>query len=188
MADSPVMSHEPVLDRWPSMSKDERLECFASIPREIADDVWLELDRHSQFELLEGMPAGERRIWLRLLAPDDAADLVQLAPEPERQELLGELDETTRRETIGLLAYKEDAGGGLMNPRFARVRPEMTMDEAIAYLRRQAPEVETIYYAYALDDAQHLLGVVSFRDLFKADRTKRVSDVMRTDFIYATGE
>src|SRR5262249_10181551 len=139
-------SHEVVLDRWPAMSMEERLDSFAALPREIADDLWLELDRHSQFELIQGMPVGERRIWLRLLAPDDAADLVQLAPEPERKELLDELDETTRRETIGLLAYKEDAAGGLMSPRFARVRPDMTMDEAIAYLRRQAQEVETIYY------------------------------------------
>ena len=72
-----------------------------------------------------------------------------------------------------------------MSPRFARLRSDMTMDEAISYLRRQAQDVETIYYAYALDDQQHLLGVVSFRDLFKADRTKRVSDVMRADFVSA---
>jgi len=188
MADTAALSHDLVLNRWPEMSTQERLECFASLPREMADDVWLDLGSHAQFELIQGMPVGERRIWLRLLAPDDAADLVQLAPEPERKELLDELDETTRRETVGLLAYKEDVAGGLMNPRFARVRPEMTMDEAIAYLRRQAPEVETIYYAYALDDSQRLLGVVSFRDLFKADRTRRVSDVMRTDFIYARAD
>jgi magnesium transporter len=73
-----------------------------------------------------------------------------------------------------------------MNPRFARVRPDMTIDEAISYLRRQAAQVETIYYAYALDDAQHLQGVVSFRDLFSADPNKLVRDVMRTQFIAAT--
>jgi magnesium transporter len=188
MADTTVLNHQVVLDRWHDMSLKEKLEEFATLPREIADDVWLDLDSHSQFELIQNMPAGERRIWMRLLAPDDAADVVQLAPESERKELLDELDETTRRETIGLLAYKEDAAGGLMSPRFARLRPDMTMDEAIAYLRRQAANVETIYYAYALDDSQHLLGVVSFRDLFKAERAKRVREVMRTDFIYATAE
>ena len=59
----------------------------------------------------------------------------------------------------------EDAAGGLMSPRFARLRPEMTADEAISYLRRQTTHLETIYYAYALDENQHLLGVVTFRDL-----------------------
>jgi magnesium transporter len=62
----------------------------------------------------------------------------------------------------------------------------MSIDEAISYLRRQTPQVETIYYAYALDDAQHLLGVVSFRDLFSADRDKLVRDVMQTEIIAAT--
>jgi len=74
----------------------------------------------------------------------------------------------------------------LMNPRFARLRPDMTADEAISYLRRQAGQVETIYYAYALDDSQRLLGVVSFRDLFAADRSKTVRDVMRVNFVSAS--
>src|SRR5678815_1936468 len=55
-------------------------------------------------------------------------------------------------------------------------------------LRRQAAQLETIYYAYALDEGQHLLGVVSFRDLFSADRTKTVRDVMRKDFVAATDD
>ena len=59
------------------------------------------------------------------------------------------LDDPTRREVHALLAYAEDDAGGLMNPRFARVRPDMSVDEAIRYLRQQAREkVETIYYAY----------------------------------------
>lgn len=89
---------------------------------------------------------------------------------------------------MALLAYQEDAAGGLMSPRFARLRPDMTIDEAISYLRRQASTVETIYYAYALDEEQRLLGVVSFRDLFKADRGKLVRDVMRKQFVFATDE
>ena len=66
----------------------------------------------------------------------------------------------------------------------------MTADEAISYLRRQAMEgkAETIYYAYALDDEQRLLGVVSFRALFAADRNRLVRDVMRTHFVAATSD
>ena len=83
-----------------------------------------------------------------------------------------------------MLAYAEDAAGGLMNPRFARVRPDMTVDEAISYLRKQRREhVETIYYAYVLDERQRLLGVVSFRELFGAEPHRRVREVMRTDVV-----
>ena len=71
-----------------------------------------------------------------------------------------------------------------MNPRYVRLRPDMTVDEAIAYLRRAARErVETIYYVYVLDAEQRLLGVVSFRDLFAAQPDARVREVMRSNVI-----
>ena len=92
------------------------------------------------------------------------------------------LDPWPRAEVSALLAYKEDEAGGLMNPRFARLRPEMDIDEAIAYLRRQAGQVETIYYAYVLDTDQRLLGIVSLRDLLSARRNQHVHQVMRRRF------
>ena len=75
-----------------------------------------------------------------------------------------------------LLAYAEDNAGGLMNPRYVRLRPEMTVDEAISYVRKQMREQpRTIYYAYVLDAEQRLLGVVSFRELFTASVPRRAS-------------
>jgi magnesium transporter len=133
-------------------------------------------------ELVLSMPEEERRTWLRSLAPDDAADLIQDAPRNERPSLLAALDPWPRAEVSALLAYKEDEAGGLMSPRFARLRAEMEMDEAISYLRRQAGQVETIYEAYVLDAEQRLLGVVSLHDLLSAARTQRVRNVMRTRF------
>ena len=175
-------------ERWPNLARREQLDAFQAIPREQADNFFLDMNSREQLDLLLALPEGEHRIWLRLLAPDDAADLLQLASEDRRQTLLSQLDEMARREVTALLAYKEDEAGGLMSPRFARLRPEMTIDEAISYLRRQAAQVETIYYAYALDDGQHLLGVVSFRDLFSADRMKTVRDVMRLQVVTVTEE
>ena len=130
-------------------------------------------------ELVLSMEKEERRAWLRSLAPDDAADLIQDAPPEERASLLESLDPWPRAEVSALLAYKEDEAGGLMNPRFARLRPEMAVDEAIAYLRRQAGQVETIYDAYVLDNEQRLLGVVSLSDLISAPRDRRIYQVMR---------
>jgi magnesium transporter len=132
--------------------------------------------------LVVSMPEEDRREWLRTLAPDDAADLIQGAPKSERSALLEALDPWPRAEVSALLAYKEDEAGGLMSPRFARLRPEMQIDEAIAYLRRQAGQVETIYYAYVLDTDQRLLGIVSLRDMLSAPRDKHVHQVMRRQF------
>ena len=99
------------------------------------------------------------------------------------------LDEATRTEVKALTAYAEDEAGGLMSPRFARVRPEMTVDEAIGYLKRQSRrQVEIIYYAYVLDGAQHLKGVVSFRDLFRARGDAHIRDLMTTDIVTISEE
>src|SRR5438132_11849297 len=118
---------------------------------------------------------------MRLLTPDDATVLVQETQDEERAALLGLLDDYTRREVVALLAYEEDDAGGLMSPRYARLRPDMTVDEAIGYLRMQARQsVETINYAYVLDSRQHLLGVMSLRELFTAPGDRKVADVMQT--------
>lgn len=171
-------------DAWPALSPTERFEGFQLLDRADADDFFLGLGTHEQAEMLRSLPAGERRLWVRLLAPDDAADVAQAVPEHERLAILDMLDEPTRREVLALMAYAQDAAGGLMSPRFARLRPEMTVDEAIRYLRRQAREkLETIYYAYVLDQAQRLCGVVSFRDLFSASGERPLSEVMHTDVI-----
>jgi magnesium transporter len=119
-----------------------------------------------------------------LLPPDDAADLIQEVPPEEREGFLALLDDATRQQVSGLLAYAEDAAGGLMNPHYARLRPEMTVSEAIAYLRKYAAEHrDTTYYAYVLDENQKLLGVLSFRELFAAGPNQRVADCMRTDLV-----
>ena len=183
MIDVPLTADE-LRDAWPALSSEERLEGFHRLVRGDADDFFLDLAAPEQAALLLALPPPDRRLWLRLLAPDDAADVIQRASEEERPRLLELLDPTSRREVTALLAYAEDAAGGLMSPRFARLRPEMTADEAIRYLRRQArAQAETIYYAYVLDPEQRLVGVVSFRDLLTATPEQRVADFMKRDVV-----
>jgi magnesium transporter len=169
---------------WPVLAARERAEAFQLLAPDEADAFFLNLRPLDQSQIVAGLPTGQRRIWMRVLAPDDAADLLQEVDVEQRQALIDLLDETTRREVSALLAYAEDDAGGLMNPRFARVRPDMTVDEAIAYLRKQARgRLETIYYIYVLDTEQKLLGVVSFRELFGASVNKLVREIMHTDVI-----
>ncbi len=186
-AASERVSADDLRDAWVLLAPEDRLLGFSALPRGEAEDFFLALSARDQAELVLALPREERRSWVRLLAPDDVADLVQAAPGDERDGLVGLLDDATRKEVSVLLAYAEDEAGGLMNPRFARVRPDMTVDEAISYLRRQARDrAETVYYAYALDEEQRLLGVASFRDLFAASPGRRVRDVMRADVLSVT--
>jgi magnesium transporter len=182
-------SPEELREVWPVLSHAERVEGFLLLSRNEAEDLFFSLGAADQAAIVLNLPDSDRRSWMRLLPPDDAADLIQAAPQPAREPLLALLDEPTRQEVHGLLAYAEDRAGGLMNTRFARLRPEMTVDEAIAYLRKQGrQQVETIYYCYVLDSDQRLLGVVSFRELFDAAPGQRVRDTMRTGIVTVTDQ
>src|SRR5262245_46613286 len=125
-------------DAWPFLDAHEKVEGFHLLAPAEEEDFFLSLEVFAQMQLLEGLPAAERQIWMRQLPPDDAADLIQVCPETQRGAYLALLDDHARSEVLALMAYAEDAAGGLMSPRFARVRPDMTADEAIRYLRRQA--------------------------------------------------
>jgi magnesium transporter len=171
-------------DAWLVLSTAERLEGLVLLTHAETEAVFLGMHACDQADLLLEADPALRRSLMRMLPPDDAADVVQEAPIEDRHSLLDLLDDTTRKEVAALLAYAEDDAGGLMNPRYARLRPEMSVDEAISYLRRQTRErVESVYYLYVLDAGQHLLGVVSFRDLFSAPPQARVRDVMHTEVV-----
>jgi len=175
---------EELRDAWLALDLGERVEGFRMLDPGEAEQLFDGLEPREQCALLLALSPAERQLWMRQLAPDDAADAVQAADPAAREMLLGALDAPTRREVAALLAYAEDEAGGLMSPRYVRLRPDMSVDEAVAYLRRAARErVETIYYIYVLDAEQRLLGVVSFRDLFAAQPDAPVRQVMRTSII-----
>jgi magnesium transporter len=181
-----VFTSAELYESWPVLSIDERVEGFEFLQREQADDFFAQLSAKDRVQLILALPGGERRLWMRRLAPDDAADLIQEAPSAARENLLALLDDTTQREVKGLLDYAEDEAGGLMNTRYCRLRADMTVGEAISYLRRDARAREkTVYYAYVLDSEERLLGVVTFRDLIVSPGEKLIKDVMRTEVISA---
>jgi magnesium transporter len=188
MPTAPVSAAEELKEHWPVLSRAQRTKKFRELHTGEKADFFLELSAHDESDLLLDLPPEQRHVWMRLLAPDDAVDVIQEAGHQWRDELLHLLDEPTRREVIALLAYKEDEAGGLMNPRFARLRPESTVDEAISYLRKEAAIIDNMYYAYVLDHEQHLLGVVSLRLLFASDPAKPVQEIMATDLVWVTPE
>jgi magnesium transporter len=184
-----VLSFDELQEAWALLSLEDKVLGFKMLHRAQADDLFLSLSALEQVELLEMLQSSEARSYVRLLQPDDVADLVQSADAGLKEAFLGHLDPVTRKEVSALLAYEEDEAGGLMNPRYARVRPDMSVDEAVAYLRKQANgHPETLYYLYVLDDQQHLLGVVSLRELFAAPAQSLVREAMQKDVVTALEE
>jgi magnesium transporter len=173
-----------VRDTWPLLSRADRALAFHLLSREQAGDFYLALGSADQAELLATMAPAEKRTWIRALPPDDAADLIQAAVQKDRADLLGLLDEATRREVSALMAHEEDRAGGLMDPRYARLRADMTVDEAVRYLRQQLRmRKHSLLYAYVLDADQRLLGVVPFWQLLVEDGAASVRAIMKTEVI-----
>jgi len=183
MSTEQIGAADAALESWSHQSADERVNTFRGLTRQDREELFLDLPSSDQAELVPSMPAHERRTYLRILPPDDAADLIQESSAEDRGALLDLLDEVTRTEVRALLAYAEDDAGGLMSPRFARLRPDMTVDEAISYLKLQARQMETVHYVYVVDGDQTLQGVVSFRDLFTSSGSARIRDIMRRDVV-----
>src|SRR5690606_36483737 len=98
-------SADALVDAWPALPAQARVDGFSRLPREHQDDFFLNLTPLGQSQILLGLPEGERRMWVRILAPDDAADVLQEVDLAQRTELLNLLDEPTRREVNALLAY-----------------------------------------------------------------------------------
>ena len=200
MAKRKELTYLDVAEAWPRLSAAERARRLKQLPPDLGHEFFFDLSAADQVDVILALPPGERRPWVRLLAPDDVADLSQAAPADQRNGLLALLDEATRAEATALLAYAEDEAGGLMNPRYIRVRPDMTAAEALSYFRRQAQQRsgrDTPTYAYILDaegriaasferihDAEgKLLGQVSLTDLIAGDAATSVAELMHTGVI-----
>ena len=169
---------------WPALEPEERRSVFAALDDADATDVFLALDAHDQAQFLASTQPSARRLWARLLPPDDAADVVQALPPEDRSILLDALDVHARSEVEALLAYAEDAAGGLMDPRYVVLRPDQTADQALAYVRRQERQRDgAFYYAYVLDAEHRVVGVLTLRELLRGPGDVLVRDLMHTDIL-----
>ncbi len=131
-------------------------------------------------DMLEPMEPEVAAAILREMASDDAADIIADLSEEHAQRVLHVLDHSDEVEE--LMSYDEDTAGGIMLPDFVALVANNTAEEAVRALR-QAGDVEMIYYIYVVDDADHLVGVLSLRKLVAAPPETLVKDLMDSDVI-----
>ncbi len=142
-----------------------------------------EMDPDDSAELVVQLDRKEASEILSRMDPDDAADLLLELPETIQQELLSRLSRSDARVLTNLLSYPSDTAGGLMSPEVVPLSLSMTAQDAINHLRRRVQEAETVYYAYAVDDDNHLLGVLSLRDMALADPNRSLRDLVIRDAV-----
>ena len=140
-----------------------------------------EMDPEEAARLLAELNRDEAVRILSRMDPDDAVDLLAELPRETVQDILRRLEERERKELSELLSYPPDTAGGLMSPEVVALPQDMSCQEAIETLRRVAEEMETVYYAYVVDEERRLIGVLSLRDLVFARPETPIHQIMHTD-------
>ncbi|MFN3368871.1 MAG: magnesium transporter [Thermus sp.] len=172
---------------WDDLEGEHRYVVLTLLPKERAAEVFANLPAEEEAEYLKTLPPWRVQELLEELSLDDLADALQAVEEedPELFRRLKEaLDPETRAEVEELTQYEEDEAGGLMTPEYVAVREGMTVEEVIRFLRRAAPDAETIYYIYVVDEGGRLRGVLSLRDLIVADPKTKVAEIMNPKVVF----
>ncbi|MDQ6884238.1 MAG: CBS domain-containing protein [Candidatus Dormibacteraeota bacterium] len=161
------------------LSPDDRSAVFAALDDEKAAETLEEIDEPQvQASILERLDVERASDILEAMSPDEAADLLADMPRERAQQLLHKMEEDEAEDVEELLAYREDTAGGLMTTQYVAVRHTLAAAQAIDRLRELEPDAESIYYVFVTDQEEHLLGVLSLRDLIVAKPTELIRDFM----------
>ncbi len=136
-----------------------------------------------QVKMVEGIGRQHMARLIEQMSHDDRADLLRRLRPRVAEQLLRLVDEAERRDIANLVRHAENTAGALMTSDYAWLPANITVSEALDRLRLQAPDKETIYYIYVLDEKRHLLGMVSLRNLILATRQARIGDIMQKDIV-----
>ena len=150
---------------------------------EIAADTLNEVEYPLQSELLSELGPERASDLLERLSPDDAADILAEIPALEAEHLLSLMTDKEAQPIRDLLRYGAETAGGLMTTEFLAQPEEATVEEVLIYLRQHSEHLDMVYYLYIVDEEQHLLGVVSLRQLVTADPSTKMCDLMDRDVI-----
>lgn len=165
-----------------SVSNGEQQRILCDLSDEALASFFEEMPEEAASRLARRLPVQRLVGVLKEMFSDEATDLLQRLPEEEIESLLDAMGEEAvdlRR----LLEYAAESSGGLMTTEFVAVRAQATAGQALDYLRKKAPDAETAYYLYVVDDHRRLVGILSLRDLVIAKPERRVEELMSTGVI-----
>jgi magnesium transporter len=161
------------------LSRSESSKFLESLDVETVADALEEVEPDFQASLVEDMSDEKVADVLEEMAPDEAADLLAELSDERSADLLNLMEKDEAADVRKLLAYPEDSAGGIMTTEFITIHPDLSAEQAIAHLREMAEEAETLYYIYVVDADEHLLGVLSLRDLVLAKPATPVTAIMQ---------
>ena len=156
---------------------------FRLLPKELAAEVFVELDSDQQEMLIQGFSNTELKEVLDELYLDDTVDIVEEMPANVVKRILRHSDPEMRKSINEILKYPEDSAGSIMTTEFVDLKETMTVEGALKRIRRTGPDKETINICYVIDDFRHLIGLVSIRTLLLAEDDDIIGEIMERHLI-----
>ena len=158
---------------------------FRILPKELAAEVFVEMQSDSQEFLISKFNDKELKSMLDELFMDDAVDIIEEMPASVATRILSQADAATRKVINQLLAYPDDSAGSIMTTEYIDLKKSMSVADAFERIRKRGVDSEMIYTCYVTDARRHLLGIVSVKDLLLNDTGATISDIMEENVIYA---
>ncbi len=150
------------------LSPDEAWNVLRHAAYPVRAEIFSYFDPQKQLEIIEQIDRVEIGDLIAHLPADDRVDLLKQVDPQVVNELLPLLPAAERRNILRLRSYAENTAGAMMTTDFARLSENLTVREALEEIGKQASELETIYYIFIVDEHEHLLGLVSARQLVSA--------------------
>ncbi len=157
---------------------------YRLLPKELAAEVFVELDADTQEMLIRGFSDSELKEILDELYLDDAVDIIEEMPANVVKRIIRHTEPEMRAGINEILNYPKDSAGSVMTIELVDLKETMTVQDAFTRIRRTGLDKETIYTCYVTDKNRILLGTVSAKDLLLADEECIISDIMETNPIH----
>ncbi len=161
----------------------EQIKFFRLLPKELASDVFIEIDSDIQEELIRAFTDKELKAVIDDMFLDDTVDVIEEMPANVVKRILKNSSAENRKQINELLEYPDDSAGSIMTTEYVSFSQNMTVEMAFDKIRRTGVNKETVYTCYVTNAKKQLLGVVTVKDLLFADKSELVGDVMDTNVI-----
>ncbi len=157
---------------------------YRLLPKDVSVEVFSLLPVDDQLRIVEGINPKELNYIVQELDFDDKIDILEELPANIVNSILENTPKEERHLINAFLNYPEDSAGSLMTPEYISLDKDMTAKEAMAHIKKEGMDAETIYTCYVKDTGRKLIGIVSLSTLVIADDNTKVRDLMRSEFVY----
>ena len=172
-----------IAELYQELSLQEAIYLYLLMDGDKAADVLMELDEEDRHKLLKELPNELiAKRFVDNMETDDAVDLMRELDEDTQEEILSHIEDVEQAgDIVDLLKYDEDTAGGLMGTEMIVVNENWSMPKCIEEMRKQAEDMDEIYYGYVVDDDERLRGVLPLKKLITNPSVSKIKHVMKKD-------